>query len=35
MDDVYEYIDEFEEKIEKLEELVSNLRVQVAKKKDK
>ena len=35
MDDVYEYIDEFEEKIEKLEELVSDLRVQVAKKKDK
>ena len=35
MDDVYDYIDEFEEKIEKLEELVSDLRVQVAKKKDK
>ena len=35
MDDVYEYIEEFEEKIEELEKLVSNLRVEVAKKKDK
>ena len=35
MDEVYDYIDEFEEKIEELEKLVSNLRVEVAKKKDK
>ena len=35
MDEVYEYIEEFEEKIEDLEKLVSNLRVEVAKKKDK
>ena len=35
MDDVYDYIDSFEEKIEKLEELVANLRVEVARKKDK
>jgi len=35
MDDVYDYIEEFEEKIEELEKLVSNLRVEVAKKKDK
>jgi len=35
MDEVYDYIDEFEEKIEDLEKLVSNLRVEVAKKKDK
>ena len=34
MDEVYEYIEEFEEKIEDLEKLVSNLRVEV-KKKDK
>ncbi len=35
MDDVLDYIEEFEEKIEDLEKLVSNLRVEVAKKKDK
>ena len=35
MDEVYEYIEEFEEKIEELEKLVANLRVEVAKKKDK
>ena len=35
MDDVYDYKDEFEEKIEDLEKLVANLRVEVAKKKDK
>ena len=35
MDEVYDYIDEFEEKIEELEKLVSNLRVEVAKKRDK
>jgi len=35
MDDVYEYIEEFEEKIEDLEKLVANLRVEVAKKRDK
>ena len=35
MDEVYDYIDEFEEKIEELEKLVANLRVEVAKKKDK
>ena len=35
MDEVYDYIDEFEEKIEDLEKLLSNLRVEVAKKKDK
>ena len=35
MDEVYDYIDEFEEKIEDLEKLVANLRVEVAKKKDK
>ena len=35
MDEVYDYIDEFEEKIEELEKIVSNLRVEVAKKKDK
>ena len=35
MEEVYDYIDEFEEKIEELEKLVSNLRVEVAKKKDK
>ena len=35
MDEVYDYIDEFEEQIEELERLVSNLRVEVAKKKDK
>ena len=35
MMDVQERIDEFEEAIEELERLVSNLRVEVAKKKDK
>ena len=35
MDEVYDYIEEFEEQIEELEKLVSNLRVEVAKKKDK
>ena len=35
MDDVLDYIDEFEEKIEDLEKLLSNLRVEVAMKKDK
>ena len=35
MDDVFDYVDEFEEKIEELEKLVANLRVEVAKKKDK
>ena len=35
MEDVFEIIDEYEEKIEDLEKLVSNLRVEVAKKKDK
>ena len=35
MDAVYEIIDEYEEAIEDLEKLVSNLRVEVAKKKDK
>ena len=35
MTEVYDYIDEFEEQIEELERLVSNLRVEVAKKKDK
>ena len=35
MEDVFEYVDEFEEKIEELEKLVANLRVEVAKKKDK
>ena len=35
MEDVFEYVDEFEEKIEDLEKLVANLRVEVAKKKDK
>ena len=35
MDDVFDIIDEYEEKIEELEKLVSNLRVEVAKKKDK
>ena len=35
MDDVFEIIDEYEEKIEELEKLVANLRVEVAKKKDK
>ena len=35
MEEVYDYIDEFEEKIEELEKLVSNLRVEVARKKDK
>jgi hypothetical protein len=35
MDNVFEIIDEYEEKIEDLEKLVANLRVEVAKKKDK
>ena len=35
MDAVYEIIDEYEEAIEDLEKLVANLRVEVAKKKDK
>ena len=35
MDEVYDYIDEFEEKIDELEKLVANLRVEVARKKDK
>ena len=35
MDAVYETIDEYEEAIADLEKLVSNLRVEVAKKKDK
>ena len=35
MDDVFEIIEEYEEKIEELEKLVANLRVEVAKKKDK
>ena len=35
MDDVFDIIDEYEEKIDELEKLVANLRVEVAKKKDK
>ena len=35
MDDVFDIIDEYEEKIEELEKLVANLRVEVARKKDK
>ena len=35
MDAVYEIIDEYEEAIEDLEKLVANLRVEVARKKDK
>jgi len=35
MDAVYEIIDEYEEAIKDLEKLVANLRVEVAKKKDK
>ena len=35
MDDVFDIIDEYEDKIEELEKLVSNLRVEVARKKDK
>ena len=35
MEDVFEIIDEYEEKIEDLEKIVSNLRVEVAKKRDK
>ena len=35
MDAVYEILDEYEEAIEDLEKLVANLRVEVAKKKDK
>ena len=35
MGDVFDIIDEYEEKIDELEKLVANLRVEVAKKKDK
>ena len=35
MEDVFDIIEEYDEKIEELEKLVSNLRVEVAKKKDK
>jgi len=35
MGDVFDIIEEYDEKIEELEKLVSNLRVEVAKKKDK
>ena len=35
MDDVFDIIDDYEEKIEELEKLVANLRVEVARKKDK
>ena len=35
MDAVYETLEEYEEAIEELQKLVSNLRVEVAKKKDK
>ena len=35
MDDVFDIIDEYEEKIDELQKLVANLRVEVAKKKDK
>ena len=35
MDDVFDIIDEYEEKIEELEKLAPNLRVEVARKKDK
>ena len=35
MEDVFEIIEEYEEAIEYLEKIVSNLRVEVAKKKDK
>jgi len=35
MDDVFDIIDEYEEKNEELEKLVANLRVEVARKKDK
>ena len=35
MDDVLDILDEYEEAIEDLEKIVSNLRVEVAKKKDK
>ena len=35
MDAVYETLDEYEEAIEELERLVANLRVEVAKKRDK
>ena len=33
MDDVFDIIDEYEEKIEELEKLVSNLRVEVIRRK--
>ena len=35
MEDVFEIIEEYEEAIEDLEKIVSNLRVEVAKKRDK
>ena len=35
MGDVFDIIEEYDEKIEELEKLVSNLRVEVARKKDK
>ena len=35
MEDVFGIIDEYEEKIDELEKIVSNLRVEVARKKDK
>jgi|TARA_R100000030_G_scaffold42125_1_gene31647 hypothetical protein len=35
MDDVYDRLDEYEEKIEELERLVADLRVEVAKKRNK
>ena len=35
MSDVFDIIEEYDEKIEELEKLVSNLRVEVARKKDK
>ena len=35
MGDVFDAMEEYDEKIEELEKLVSNLRVEVAKKKDK
>ena len=35
MDDVYDTLEEYEEKIEELEKLVADLRVEVAKKRNK
>jgi len=35
MDDVYDKLDEYEEQIEELERLVADLRVEVAKKRNK